>query len=510
MNETETLTEVTKSSALLDLALVLGGFALFSLLVVGVAYVVMRLLFLAIPAPAVVRFLSWRYLIHRPTNLIGVVGIFLGVGALIMILSIMTGFLEQTRTSMRGSLSDMILLLPGTEAPRRPYDAQKILEVVRADPRVEAASPHLSWPCFLTREGGNSLLMLSDPQRSRHAFVQLAGIDVEDEKIATEFHASLVRPPDYGESVADPTQPFAPPPEYDSSMGIPRASVILGEQLFAAHRLRRGDFVTLIIPVRDPQSEYGFAAKEREFVVAGSFRSSENEMDLERIYVERGQLARFMAGANEEDELPRSAMNVSQVLIKLRNYETDRDAAQRDLYDALKEKRLIDSSCQLATWEEFRGSLLGAIENERVLLGIMLSLVLLVACFTVFAILSMMVSEKRRDIGILTALGATPRLSLMVFLAIGFWDALIGAFLGACTGVVLALKIDGIERWLSAALDVQIFNRNVYLFDTIPSVVEPLAVGAIVLGAFLCTLLFAAIPAWRAARLDPVEALRNE
>jgi lipoprotein-releasing system permease protein len=217
-----------------------------------------------------------------------------------------------------------------------------------------------------------------------------------------------------------------------------------------------------------------------------------------------------MAGANEEDELPRSAMNVSQVLIKLRNYETDRDAAQRDLYDALKEKRLIDSSCQLATWEEFRGSLLGAIENERVLLGIMLSLVLLVACFTVFAILSMMVSEKRRDIGILTALGATPRLSLMVFLAIGFWDALIGAFLGACTGVVLALKIDGIERWLSAALDVQIFNRNVYLFDTIPSVVEPLAVGAIVLGAFLCTLLFAAIPAWRAARLDPVEALRNE
>jgi len=495
---------------LLQLAAALSGFALFAVLVVGVAYVLMRLLFLAIPAPAVVRFLSWRYLIHRPTNLIGVVGIFLGVGALIMILSIMTGFLAETRRSMRGSLSDLILLLPGTEPPRRAWNADAIVDVIRQDPRVESATANLTWPCFVTREGGASLRMLSDPQNSRLAFVQLAGIDHESERDATEFYESLVRDPKYGERVADPEHPFAPPPEYDPSIGIPRASVIVGDQLFAAHGLMRGDFLTLIIPVRDPQSEYGFAAKEREFVVAGTFRSTENEMDLERIYIDRGQLARFMAGANEEDPLPKNVMSASQVLIKLRDYERDNKAVSQDLKLELLDKRLVDESCRLQTWEDFRGSLLGAIENERVLLGIMLCLVLLVACFTVFAILSMMVSEKRRDIGILTALGATPRLSLLVFLAIGFWDALIGALLGAATGVVLALKIDGIEQWLSAALHVQIFNRNVYIFDTIPSVVMPLAVAAIVLGAFVCTLLFAAIPAWRAARLDPVEALRNE
>lgn len=509
MNETGEFGAGMRPEALLELALALGGFALFAALVVGLAYLIMRVLFLAVPAPAVVRFLSWRYLIHRPTNLIGVVGIFLGVGALIMILSIMTGFLDQTRKSMRGSLSDLMLILRASDR-RRPFDAEKILEVVRADPRVAAASAHLSWPCFITRQGGNSMFMLSDPQLSRNAFVQLAGIDVDDEKSATEFHASLVRPPIYGESVADPRNPFAPPPEYDATVGMPRASVIVGDQLFDAHRLRRGDFITLIIPVRDEQSEYGFAAKEREFVVAGSFRSSENEMDLERVYLDRGQLARFMAGANEDDPLPAKATSVSQVLIKLHDYERDGDATAEELLDKLRDSGVVDGNCLLVTWEQFRGSLLGAIENERVLLGIMLSLVLLVACFTVFAILSMMVSEKRRDIGILTALGATPRLSLLVFLAIGFWDALIGAILGACTGVVLALKIDGIERWLSDALDVQIFNRAVYIFDTIPSVVEVAPVTAIVLGAFLCTLLFAAIPAWRAASLDPVDALRNE
>jgi lipoprotein-releasing system permease protein len=140
----------------------------------------------------------------------------------------------------------------------------------------------------------------------------------------------------------------------------------------------------------------------------------------------------------------------------------------------------------------------------------MLSLVLLVAGFTIYAILSMMVTEKRRDIGILCALGADPRGIQTLFMLIGFWDALLGTVLGTTLGILGAVYIDAIEQGISAVIGVQIFNRDAYLFDYIPSVVEPLSVVWIVAGAFVCTLLFAFWPAWRASRLNPIDALRYE
>jgi lipoprotein-releasing system permease protein len=204
----------------------------------------------------------------------------------------------------------------------------------------------------------------------------------------------------------------------------------------------------------------------------------------------------------------------STVLVKLVDYERDHQAVMRELGRELAAEGLIhdpdDGFPEVLTWEDYNRTMLAAIENEKALLGIMLSLVLVVAGFTVFAILSMMVTEKRRDIGILCALGATQRGILSLFLLLGLWDALFGATAGTLVGILLAYRIDAIEQWLSSSLGIEIFNRNVYIFDHIPSVIEPVGVGLIVLGAFFCTLLFAAIPAWRASRLNPIDALRYE
>jgi lipoprotein-releasing system permease protein len=445
-------------------------------------------------------FLSWRYLRARRTNLIGITGIFVGVGALILILSIMAGFLDQSRKMIRGTLADL-LIQPRTAAGQSPQATRQLLEAVRADPGVESACAQLAWYAILAREGREAIytqFILSDLETSGLAFAELLGVDVGDELATTDLRTALAqaRP---GLRVADPERPFAPPPGY-APRGRPEPRVIVGEQLARVWNLERGDEIELLTGV--PDADTGdIVQNNRKFVVAGAFRTGENEIDQHRVYLERAELADFLGGRT----------SLSQVLVKLYDYPRD-GLAVRDRLDASLTAAGWTSGNprDVRTWEQHREVLIGAIENEKTLMAIMLSLVLVVAGFTVFAILSMMVSEKRRDIGILTALGATPRGVMALFLLIGFWDALLGATLGAVAGTWAAFEIDPIERWLSRTFGVEIFRRDVYLFDHIPSVVSPHGVALIVLGAFLCTLVFAVWPAWKAARLDPLDALRYE
>jgi ABC-type lipoprotein release transport system permease subunit len=454
-------------------------------------------------------FLSWRYMRARRTNWIGISGIFVGVGALILILSIMTGFLEETRDTMRGSLADMILSVPpgSPDGGGEAEEPAALVAALEADGRIQAAAAQLVWFGLLMREDGGTESLFSDPMFSQRAGVKIVGIDLADELEATELAAALEREPRFGSRVFDPQRPFDLPPSLQQR-GRPRPAILLGDQLFRTHGLYRGQVVELATWTQAANGDV--LSSNRQFVVAGSFRSKDNEMDLSRVLMEREELVSFLAGTPPGDALPPGARRFSEVLIKLVDYERDAPTLRETLVDDLVARGLLSRHSDLSTWEDLRANMLGAIENERVLMGIMLSLVLLVAGFTIFAILSMMVTEKRRDIGILTALGATPRGVMVLFLLIGFWDALVGASAGAAVGTWMALEIDTIEQWLSRNLGVTIFDRDVYLFDHIPSVVEPARVALIVLGAFACALVFAAIPAYKAAAMHPLDALRHE
>ncbi len=449
-------------------------------------------------------FLSWRYLVSRRTNLIGIAGIFVAVGALIMILSIMTGFLSESRKTIRGTLSDVVVAPIHLRNPHSgrvpPRDPERLLRLIRADERVEAASAHLVFFGVVIKDPDVFVERFANPRLGSNGVVQFVGIDVDEEFEATDFRRSLERDLLNGQPVVDPSDPFAEPPE-TPQWGVPHDRVIVGDALWKSLDLRRGDVVQLATIFPSPDDPETLIQNNREFIVAGSFRSGENEMDLERVYVERAALQDLLGGTRE----------FSEILVRLRDYERDSQELVPEFRYAFSALGLLRGQpFEVMTWEDFRGPLLGAIENERVLMGIMLSLVLLVAGFTLFAILSMMVTEKTRDIGILTAIGATPRGVLFLFLWIAFWDSSLGAILGAVAGTWAAIEIDSIERWLSSTFGIQIFNRDVYLFDHIPSVVDPWAVAAIVLGAYACALLFAALPAWRAARTDPLQALRYE
>ncbi|MCK6446391.1 MAG: FtsX-like permease family protein [Planctomycetes bacterium] len=453
-------------------------------------------------------FLSWRYLLHRRTNLIGIVGVLLGVGALILILSIMTGFLEQTRASVRGTLADFfvrpapLLAAPDPEGLGVPPEPDEVLRIVRSIDGVRAATPQYTWYGMLAPGGAdtaNATEILSRPLDSQQNAIELVGIDVASEFETTGFDDALRLTPTRGFRVADPDAPFARPPGYRPD-GLEKPRIVLGDALYGRLRVQRGDELTFLTVVFDPESKT-LVGSNKTFIVAGSFRTKDNEVDARRAYVEREVLADFL----------RNDARYTDVLVMLADYDQDAPRVRDELRAKLLDAKLIDGQpAEIISWEDMRAVLLGAIRNERVLMAIMLSLILVVACFSIFAILSMMVTEKRRDIGVLTALGATPRGVMQLFLMIAFWDALVGAVIGAILGTWMAIKIDPLEQWLSKTFGVQIFDRTIYYFDEIPSVVEPLWVAVIVLGAFACALVFAAIPAWRAARMDPLEALRYE
>ncbi|MEX1023556.1 MAG: FtsX-like permease family protein [Planctomycetota bacterium] len=490
-------------------------------------------------------FLSWRYLFARTTNLIGMVGILVAVGALILIFSIMTGFLEESRRAVRGNLADILVepffdeAYSGIALPTTP---ERALAVIEAHPGVRAAAPMITWHALFTQGGsqkGRFNKFISDASHSGMLGVKVVGIDVRsaervaqpafagtaallgmtyrpyvvrDHFAASDLLRALLRPavkPLPGlsgdEAVAQPLFPFATPAEAsDKARRARLGSILVGARFFDQLGLRKGDVVQLAT-VSPVSSDEQFTIVNREFVISGVFSSGENESDLGQVYIERSQL----------QDLVGTEQAFSQILVRLENYDADGPAVAADLRTSLANAGLIVGLPQeVRTWEDFRGNLLGAIKNERVLMAIMLSLVLMVAGFTIFAILSMMVTEKRRDIGILSALGATRSGILSTFLLVAFWDALIGSVFGATIGVIMALKIDPLERWLSGYTErwfgKQIFDRDVYLFDHIPAIVDPVAVAAFVTLAFVCTLGFAFFPAWRAARQNPLEGLRYE
>src|SRR6202008_4833174 len=168
--------------------------------------------------------------------------------------------------------------------------------------------------------------------------------------------------------VANPDRPFDPPPGYRPE-GRPLAGVVVGEQLANAWRLGRGNEIHLGTFIQNPATDE-YETNNMRFVVAGTFRSSDNELDGQRIYMERAELQKFIGPAR----------SFSQVLVKLKDYPRDHDAVQdeleRKLYDAGLIRREPDPDFQpheVKTWEDFRRILLGAIENERVLMAIMLS-----------------------------------------------------------------------------------------------------------------------------------------
>lgn len=165
---------------------------------------------------------------------------------------------------------------------------------------------------------------------------------------------------------------------------------------------------------------------------------------------------------------------------------------------------------RVETWKDMQGPLLAAVQWETAILNILLFLIIGVAGFGIFATFFMIVVEKTKDIGILKSLGAPSRGVMSIFLSYGFALGIVGSGGGMLLGVLFVWKINAIAKWIERLTGQEVFDPTVYYFHEIPTIINPLTIAWIVVGAMVIAVLASVLPAIRAARMHPVKALRYE
>ena len=444
-------------------------------------------------------FLAARYVLSRRVSYLGMAAIAVAVGALIVVVSVMNGFLDETRKLVRGTTADVIVTPVQDTSEGRSMPRQALEEAVRRQPGVVGAVARLVRPAIV-RVSGASTLLLNLAQFSDLNVVTALGIDTAAEKPVSGLDLYLGQVQDASLRVADAARPFwlersrIREPKLRNA-GLP--TCLVGEDRMETLGLRPGDALVLatMTDTQDLSSDT-IKATTQTFVIAGAFRTDHHPFDMASVFVERQAFLDWTGTATEVSEL---YVRVEEGLPP--------DGVRDGLETALRRAGL---DAQVETWMDRHKVYLGAVENERNILGFVLSLFVLLTCTITFSMLTMMVQEKVRDIGILSAMGASAAGVGAIFAMAGATIAAGGAALGLLAGESVARHVNAVKDWIESTFGIQIFRRDVYAFTDIPSVVD----GRLNLAIAGVTVAFAIVicmlPALRAARLDPVEALRHE
>lgn len=255
-----------------------------------------------------------------------------------------------------------------------------------------------------------------------------------------------------------------------------------------------GDDVRLTFPTAGSPPQ----AASRFLTVVDFYESKMSEYDSNFVFLPIHELQKWRGMVEGEVGF------VNSIQIKLRD-ENDADLVR----DELRKAFAMDTYSVL-TWRDKQGPLLAAVQMESAILNVLLFLIIAVAGFGILAIFFMIVVEKTRDIGILKALGASGRGIMGIFLAYGLSLGTVGSGAGMVLGLLFVVYINEIADLLGRITGQPVFDPSIYYFYKIPTIIDPFTVGWIVCGAMAIAVLASVLPARRAARLHPVEALRYE
>jgi len=385
-----------------------------------------------------------------------ILGIVIGMTALITTIAVMTGFQEEYRTRMLSMVAHATIASVGQSLK----DWPSAVSMAHEDPRVTGAAP------FVTREA-----MLQG--NSEQGAILLGVVPEREGEVDTVLTKKL-----YAGSLAD-----LKPGGFD---------VVLGKELALELGVGIGDKVTVLV-AEGNVTPVGFVPRAKAFKVVGIFEAGFAEYDQKLAVV-------HMADAQK---LLRMGDGVSGVRLKL----SDMWAAPvvaRDLAHRMGGLYVVHD------WTRDNINMFTALKTEKVMMFVLLVLIVGVAAFNLLSSLVMVVTDKQADIAILRTLGMRPGAIMRVFMVQGCVIGMIGVALGVAGGVALTKNLDAIVKFIERMTGIEVMPADVYYISGLPTKLEWGDVGLIsVVGLALC-FLATLYPAWRAARIDPANALRYE
>jgi lipoprotein-releasing system permease protein len=387
-------------------------------------------------------------------SLVSMLGLMLGVAALIVVLSVMNGFDRE----LRGRILGMVPHASITGYDSNIKDWRDLAAQIERDPRVIASAP------FIRTQG-----MLTNAGQVKPAFVQ--GID-----------------PDVEASVSIVTDNIQNGRWQDLVAG--EFNIVLGDILAAQLGVTINDKVTLVLPEASV-SIAGVTPRLKRFKVVATF-SVGAELDSTLAYIHIKDAARLKRMKGVEGirlsfaDLFKAPIAVRDIAVKLPG-----------IY-------------QISDWTRTQGNLFQAIQMEKRMVGLLLFLIVFVAAFNIVSTLVMVVTDKKSDIAILRTLGATRGMIMRIFMVQGIVIGSLGTLLGTVLGVTLALTISDVVSFVERTFGIQVLSPDVYFISDLPSQLIWDDVFVIVVVAFAISFLATIYPAYKASRTEPAEALRYE
>ena len=387
---------------------------------------------------------------------VSMVGIALGVAALIIVLSVMNGFQKEVRDRMLGVLSHIEVLAYTGAAIDNPAGVQNTLAL---QPQVLASAPFVL-----------SQVLLAQGEDMRGALVR--GIDPAQEVLVTDAVALM-------------------PPDVLAQLQPGTFGVVLGNELARALGVKTGDNITLVAP-GGQVTPAGVVPRMKQLTVVGLLDSGHYEYDasLALLHMDDAQKIFRLEGPNG-------------IRVKLKDAQQARSVA-----DELTP--LLGEDVVVRDWTRANRTWFAAVQIEKRMMFIILTLIVAVAAFNLVSTLVMTVTDKQADIAILRTLGASPGSIMGIFVVQGALVGVIGTLSGLLLGLLVAFNIGSIVPAIESALGASFLPKDIYLISRMPSDPQWADIGPVVIIALVLALVATLYPSWRASRIDPAEALRHE